>query len=834
MLFTRVMRWDSRVVGSFWNLATERSPLQRSFHTAVVQNNIMYVLGGETYDDDNRVHLLGSFLSYSLTSGESFTIGTSVYGAHDAHHHLRTQIPPLSHHSMNLVDFVNSNQAQLIVFGGQLDAQKQISSNYMFSFNLKDRKWTQVTQKGAVPEPRYDHTMCVVGSKLYLYGGTNTDEYFKHLYIFDLQSNTWVKAKTHGKSPGRRSGHSAVIYGTSIYVFGGGNDEKLFNDIYMLDTETLTWKEVKTDSSAFVPTQRIHHTASVVGNRMIAFGGTGKGNPDASVLSFDFDDHEWRCEPLERSTQNPPPLIGHSSVSYESRIWVFGGYYAMNNAKINKGHLFSLETEVKGVSPIHVPKSKLAHNLSTLVNDCDVSDFIFELNDGQHFYAHKAILKVRSPYLFKACIRLNTDDMIDVQGLVSYLEGKRGKEKLSLPFTMEAPQMTEDLFELIMDHIYSDTIPEFDNLNEYELKTICYLARLFQLNRLYKYAIPFVDSKQNPFIPPPNLQRDMYDLFNLAKEEYGRIINQSQSENVSTSSSKMEDTDSSVDSDTLEVSEDENMNSSSLKSDHWADPVLRSTYSTASSASSRMQSTVGVLSSIPSVMHLVGSVCDVLIRLDESTVPAHRCILIARSEYFRQLLITKDPHEPYKKEIALNGLRCKTLQMILEFLYTGTVDIPFDVALELLVASENFNLSRLSMMCQQVLEKKIRVHNACHFLMISERYGLGHLRKSCSYFIVHHLSQVRKCKSYQGIPREMKHELKLLRKQLKSDGEYEYQHEDLLSPKSGKHKKKHKHKKSNFKKSYHRNGKKPKKHRNKKRNKKIPLSAVEGGENECL
>src|SRR5690606_2260617 len=102
-------------------------------------------------------------------------------------------------------------------------------------------------------------------------------------------------------------------------------------------------------------------------------------------------------------------------------------FVVVDNTKVNTGLLLSLETGIRGLHPISVPKSNLADELSTLVNDRDVSDLIFELKNGQHFYAHKAILRIRSPFLYKTCKSLHMDDMVDLQQMILYLEEKRQK-----------------------------------------------------------------------------------------------------------------------------------------------------------------------------------------------------------------------------------------------------------------------------------------------------------------------------------------------------------------------------------------------------------------------
>jgi hypothetical protein len=79
----------------------------------------------------------------------------------------------------------------------------------------------------------------------------------------------------HNALPPARRAHSTVHYGNYLVIFGGGNGEDGFNDVWALDVSDptrLTWREWVT--SGDIPQKKGYHTANLVGNKMIVFGGS--------------------------------------------------------------------------------------------------------------------------------------------------------------------------------------------------------------------------------------------------------------------------------------------------------------------------------------------------------------------------------------------------------------------------------------------------------------------------------------------------------------------------------------------------------------------------------
>ncbi|XP_043189065.1 uncharacterized protein LOC122363629 [Amphibalanus amphitrite] len=71
---------------------------------------------------------------------------------------------------------------------------------------------------------------------------------------------------------------------------------------------------------------------------------------------------------------------------------------------------------------------------------------------------------------------------------------------------------------------------------------------------------------------------------------------------------------------------------------------------------------------------------DVTIQVDNQEVSAHRCVLAARSQYFRDLL-----DKPHHNVIHIDGHKLETVEFVLFHLYSGAMYVPEDVDLSDLI-----------------------------------------------------------------------------------------------------------------------------------------------------
>ena len=140
--------------------------------------------------------------------------------------------PPRANHSSSLI------HENLYIFGGW-DGSKRL--NDLFVINLDLRIWSQVNVVGDSPVPRAGMSLCNVNDKLYLFGGSGPHaQCFNDLYTFDPESASWTHCNSFTdpkQNPKMRAGHSMTLVGTKLYIIGGSYGQDYLKDVYELDTD---------------------------------------------------------------------------------------------------------------------------------------------------------------------------------------------------------------------------------------------------------------------------------------------------------------------------------------------------------------------------------------------------------------------------------------------------------------------------------------------------------------------------------------------------------------------------------------------------------------------
>jgi len=153
---------------------------------------------------------------------------------------------------------------------------------------------------------------------IYVFGGRDEKGPKNDLFVLKVGQKPciWQKPETKGEPPIARYGHTATYYEKKnlLVIFGGRNDhvsgdsevnKSYLNDIYILELDKLTW--VRWDQSerkGLFPEGRYTHSASVLGNSIVIFGGLGEGNYCKSeILAFELE------PPSTPSQQRASPTI---------------------------------------------------------------------------------------------------------------------------------------------------------------------------------------------------------------------------------------------------------------------------------------------------------------------------------------------------------------------------------------------------------------------------------------------------------------------------------------------------------------------------------------------
>ncbi|CAL4911685.1 unnamed protein product [Urochloa decumbens] len=169
---------------------------------------------------------------------------------------------------------------------------------------------------------------------------------------------------------------------------------------------------------------------------------------------------------------------------------------------------------------------------------------------------------------------------------------------------------------------------------------------------------------------------------------------------------------------------------------------------------------------------------DVAFSVEGRLVHAHRCVLAARSLFFRKLFCGLDPnHQPPPPPlgspgarapgaapelvIPVSSIRYEVLVLVLQFLYSGQASVAapksgplpgcgargcwhtrcgaaVDLALDTLAAARSFGVEQLALLVQKQLESMVKeasVDDVMKVLMASRKFEMQELWATCSHLV---------------------------------------------------------------------------------------------------
>jgi N-acetylneuraminic acid mutarotase len=131
-----------------------------------------------------------------------------------------------------------------------------------------------------MPTARHHHTGSVVGDKLFIIGGreTNVRSNVNANEMYDPEHDTW---KILEPMPTKRSGLASAAVDNNIFVIGGEKVNGSYNINEEFNMETGKWS-----SEPPMPTSRLGHDAVTVKNKIYVIGGkTGQAKESVTGVN---------------------------------------------------------------------------------------------------------------------------------------------------------------------------------------------------------------------------------------------------------------------------------------------------------------------------------------------------------------------------------------------------------------------------------------------------------------------------------------------------------------------------------------------------------------------
>jgi hypothetical protein len=157
---------------------------------------------------------------------------------------------------------------------------------------------------------------------------------------------------------------------------------------------------------------------------------------------------------------------------------------------------------------------------------------------------------------------------------------------------------------------------------------------------------------------------------------------------------------------------------------------------------------------------------DVFFEVEGQIIPAHRNILVCRSDYFRAML---GSHSAFKETqshspaqpIYIKDMRYDEFVQILSFLYTGHIEVatlPYDIIIGLMKLADSMNLCELEQLCLFQLSQLMNQDNVIK--IFKEAYELSpdilkNVIQLCFDVISVNFSYVSRSEDFCALPQDL-------------------------------------------------------------------------------
>lgn len=296
--------------------------------TAIVQDSLIYIIGGLYYKNNSPTDLIQSYNPRTQEWRDAGKLDKSRYG---------------------LIAGIDSGK--VIIAGGIISSPDQsISSLEIWNFNS-----APYIDSDNSNFKRLFATAQIIGSNLFIFGGTYFDSSMPYAAEYDIKNKKIIYSGDtlfHNSFPFQQT---SVAMGNYIYIMGGVRGVML-NTIYKFNTISLQFEE---DSEELPKPLAAAQAVKFDDENIYIIGGFDETNlalSTVNILSIKNENMEF--------TKGPPLNYGRKefmAVKYRNSIYVFGGKNAADQPVI-KIEKLELITGIKYTPPQTVYKFELENN----------------------------------------------------------------------------------------------------------------------------------------------------------------------------------------------------------------------------------------------------------------------------------------------------------------------------------------------------------------------------------------------------------------------------------------------------------------------------------------
>ena len=134
--------------------------------------------------------------------------------------------------------------------------------------------------------------------------------------------------------------------------------------------------------------------------------------------------------------------------------------------------------------------------------------------------------------------------------------------------------------------------------------------------------------------------------------------------------------------------------------------------------------------------------CDVVLKVDKKEFHVHKIILAGTSPYL-SAMFTNGMLESLQNVIDIHGIDEKTMEMLVDFSYTGTIEINVENVQHILAGSSLLNMESLRLACSKFLQSQLDSGNCIGIRDYASIYSCKELEMSATQFLYQHFLEVK-------------------------------------------------------------------------------------------
>lgn len=134
---------------------------------------------------------------------------------------------------------------------------------------------------------------------------------------------------------------------------------------------------------------------------------------------------------------------------------------------------------------------------------------------------------------------------------------------------------------------------------------------------------------------------------------------------------------------------------------------------------------------------------DVTFIVEDQPIFAHRAILAQRCDHFAAMF-RSGFRESTEKEIRIPNIARQVFLLLLEYIYTDSVRVDLEHAIDLFTASDQYQLERLRDMCCTIVCRNLNAENSTMLLQAASESHCQVLKEACMNYIVENFEVISK------------------------------------------------------------------------------------------